>query len=74
MIAERDRVDPGRDQFAVDEWRESGSAGGVLRVGDDQVEPSRDDPRQDPADDVAARFADDVADEQDSHGQACAEG
>ena len=66
VIAERDGVDAGADQLAIDGGREAGAAGGVLGVGDDEVELVLGDEAGDgAADDVAARFADDVADEEE---------
>ena len=62
---------PARDQLLVDRRRQARAAGGVLGVGDDQVELLRSTISAGTArrDDVAARLADDVADEQQSHGR-----
>ena len=38
VVAERDGVDAGADQLAIDGRREAGAAGGVFGVGDDEVE------------------------------------
>ena len=38
VIAQRDAVDAGGDQFVVDLRREARAAGGVLGVGHDQIE------------------------------------
>ena len=38
VVAERDRIDAGGEQFMIDGRRDARAAGGVLAVGDDQVE------------------------------------
>ena len=73
VVAHRHDVDAGLDQLFVAFDGQARAAGGVLGVADDQAQPpARDEPGQDLADDLAARGADDVADEEDlqRHGQA----
>ena len=66
MIAQGDAIDAGGQQFVVDFRRQARAAGGVLGVGHHQIEAFL---GPQPADrlraDVAARFADNVADEED---------
>ena len=70
VVAHRDAVDAGGDQFVVDFRRQARAAGGVLGVGHDQVEvllgaQAAHGLRAD----VPAGLADDVADEEDAHGR-----
>ena len=39
VIAQRDSVDAGSDQLAVNRRVQARAAGGIFRVGDDQIEP-----------------------------------
>ena len=68
MIAERDGVGAGVDEFVVDRLGDAEAAGGVLAVDDDEIElPVGDQSRQPLADDGAPGAPDHVADEQNSH-------
>ena len=70
MIAERDRVGAGVDQFAVDRLGDAEAAGGVLAVDHDEIElPVADEAGQALGDDGPPAAADDVADEQNAHTQ-----
>ena len=70
MIAERDAIDAGAQQFAIDGRRNARAAGGVLAIGDNQIELfARDQSWQGLHDDVPARFAYHVSDQQDTHRQ-----
>ena len=70
MIAERDRIDAGLDQFAIDRFGDAEAAGRVLAIGDDQIElPVADQLRQALGDDGAPAAPDNVADEEDAHAQ-----
>ena len=70
VVAERDRIDARGDQLAVDLRRQPRAAGGVLGVGDHQIELALGDkPRHGAAHNVAPGLAHNVADEEDSHGR-----
>ena len=65
VIAERDRVDAGGEEFLADRLGDAEAAGGVLAVDDDEIEPpARAQRRARGEEGGAARAADDVADEQ----------
>jgi hypothetical protein len=68
VVAERDRVDAGREHLVRELWRDSNTVGEVLAVRDAEVDaplfPQR---RQACLDRAASGNADDVSDEQDSH-------
>ena len=68
MVAERDRVRPGREQHLGEPRGDSHPVGDVLAVDDADVdlEPLAE-ARQQALDRVAAGPADDVADEEDAH-------
>ena len=69
VIAQGDAVDAGGQQVAVDGRRQPRAAGGVLGVGHDQVDRSfLPQPAHGLDADVPARLADDVADQEQSHG------
>ena len=69
VVAHGHDVHAGVDQLLVAAEGQPRAAGGVLGVADDQADaPARDEPGQDLADDLAARRADDIADEQDFQG------
>jgi hypothetical protein len=64
MVAERDRVGAGVDQFLVDRFGDAEAAGGVLAIDDDEIErPVADQPRQMLRDGGAPGPADHVTDE-----------
>ena len=68
VVAERDAIDPGVEEFLRDGLGDAETAGGVLAIGDDEIE--RQIPPQDGdmfGDGGAAGAADDVADEQKTH-------
>ena len=70
MIAERHRIDAGLDQLAIDRFRDAEAAGGVLAIGDDQIEfPVADELRQALGDDSPPAPPDNVADEKNAHAQ-----
>ena len=68
MVAQRDRVDPGGEEFLADRFVDAEAAGGVFAVDDDEVEPPARAQRRDVlVKDGAPGAADDVADEQNAH-------
>ena len=68
VIAERDGVGAGIDQFVVDRLGDAEAAGGVFAVDDDEIElPFGDQARQSLDDDGAPGAADYVADEENAH-------
>ena len=68
MIAERDGVGAGIDQFIVDDFGDAEAAGGVLAIDHDEVElPVGDQARQALVDDGAPGAADNIADEKNAH-------
>ena len=68
VIAERDGVGAGVDQFVVDRLGDAEAAGGVLAVDDDEIElPLRDQAGQLVGDAGAPGAADHVADEENAH-------
>jgi hypothetical protein len=68
VVAERDRVGAGVDQVVVDRLGDAEAAGGVLAVGDDEVElPVAHQTRQPLQHDGAPRTPDDVANEENAH-------
>src|SRR5262249_50746743 len=68
MIARRQNVDSGREQFVRDRARQAKAAGRVLAIGDDKIEAKLFlDPGQLRRHDVATRTADDVSDEEQAH-------
>ena len=68
MIAERDGVGAGVDQFAIDRLGDAEAAGGVLAVDHDQIElPVADEAGQALVDDGPPAAADHIADEKDAH-------
>src|SRR6185312_10225582 len=68
VIAERDGIGAGVDQFGVDRLRDAEAAGGVLAVDHDQIElPVLDQSLQAFVDGGAPRAPDHVADEQNTH-------
>ena len=70
MIAERDGVGAGVDQFAVDRLGDAEAAGGVLAVDHDEIElPVADEAGQALGDDGPPAAADNIADEEDAHTQ-----
>ena len=73
VIAERDGVGAGIDQFVVDRFGDAEAAGGVLAVDDDEIElPFGDQAGQPLDDDCAPGAADHVADEENAHALSCA--
>ena len=67
VVAERDGVGAGVDQFLVDRLGDAETAGGVLAVDDDEIErPVADHARQMFGDRGAPRPADDIADEKNT--------
>ena len=67
MIAERDGVGSGIEEFLVDRLGDAEAAGGVLAIDDDEIErPVADHARQMFRDGGAAGPADDIADEQNT--------
>ena len=70
VIAERHRIDAGLDQFAIDRLGDAEAAGGVLAIGDDQIElPIADKLRQALGDDGSPAPPDNIADEKNAHAQ-----
>ena len=70
MIAERDGVGAGVDQFAVDRLGDAEAAGGVLAIDHDEIElPVADEAGQALGDDGPPAAADDIADEENAHAQ-----
>ena len=68
MIAERDGIGAGVDEFVVDRLGDAEAAGGVLAVDDDEIElPVAHQPGQALEQDGAAAAAHDVADEENAH-------
>ena len=68
MIAERDRVGAGIDEFAVDRLGDAEAAGGVLAIDHDEIElPVANETGQALGDHGAPAAADDIADEQNAH-------
>ncbi len=68
VIAERDHVDAGFEQALRDRPGDAGSGGGVLGVGDDEIERVLDpQARHEGGDGVAAGASHDVADEEEFH-------
>ena len=68
VVAERDGIDAGGAELAVLPGRQPRAAGGVLGVGDDEVEPFRGaKQRHGPPHEREARRADDVAEEEEAH-------
>ena len=68
MIAERDRVGAGLDEFVVDRLGDAEAAGRVLAIDDDAIElPVADQAGQALGDDRAAAAADNVADKENAH-------
>ena len=71
MVAERDRVGAGIEQFLVDRFGDAEAAGGILAVDDDEIErPVTDHAGQMFGDGGAAGPADDVTDEENTQSQA----
>ena len=67
MIAERDSIGPGVEEFLIDRLGDTEAAGGILAVDDDEIEfPVADERRQMFVDRGASGLADDVADKKDS--------
>lgn len=72
MVAERDGIDARTYELAVDRGCKPRTAGGVFGVGHDEVELLVDfQTWYGCRDDVASGFANDVADEENSHGAGC---
>ena len=70
MIAQRDRVDAGLDQLAIDRLGDAEAAGRILAIGDDQIElPVADQLRQALDDRGSPAPPDNVADEKNAHAQ-----
>ena len=70
MIAAGDDINAGGKKFARDGRRDAVAAGGVLAVGDDEIQRVfLAQARQDGFDGLAPRFAHDVADEENFHGE-----
>ena len=70
MIAERDRVGAGLDQFVVDRLGDAEAAGGVLAIDHDEIElPVADEAGQALGDDGPPAATDDIADKQNAHAQ-----
>ena len=70
MIAERDGVGAGVDEFAIDRLGDAEAAGGVLAVDHDEIElPVADEAGQALVDDGPPAAADNIADEQNAHAQ-----
>ena len=68
MIAERDGVDAGLDQLAIDRLGDAEAAGRILAIGHDQIElPVAHQLRQALDDDSSPAAADNVADEKNAH-------
>ena len=68
MIAERDGVGAGVDEFVVDRLGDAEAAGRVLAIDDDQIElPVGDQARQAFVNNGAPGTPDNVADEEDAH-------
>jgi hypothetical protein len=68
MVAQRDAVDPRFDQIAVDGRCQPRAGGGVLGIGDHQVQPlAGDQPGQGALHDHPPGAADDIADEKNAH-------
>ena len=71
MIAERDGVGAGVEQFGVDRLGDAKAAGRVLAIDHDQIElPVANEPGQPLVDHGSPAAADNVADEQNAHAQA----
>ena len=67
VVAERDRVRAGIEQFLVDRLGDAEAAGGILAIDDDEIErPVTDHAGQMFGDGGAAGLADDVTDEEDT--------
>ena len=70
VVAQRDAVDAGGQQVVVEVWCDSRSARDVLGVGHDQIKPlGRAQPANGLGANLPSRLADDVADQEDSHGR-----
>ena len=70
VIAERDRVGAGIEQFLIDRLGDAEPAGGILAIDDDEIErPVADHARQMFGDGGAAGPADDVTDEENTQVQ-----
>ena len=70
VIAERDRVGAGIEQFAIDRFGDAEAAGRILAIDHHQIElPVADQARQALIDDGAPAATDNVADEKDAHAQ-----
>ena len=70
MIAERDGVGAGFDQFVIDRLGDAEAAGGVLAVDHDEIElPVANEAGQALGDDGPPTATDDIADEQNAHAQ-----
>jgi len=68
MIAARDHVDAGIDEFLVDRFRDAEAAGGVLAVDRDEIElPILHERAEALEQDGAPAASHDVADEKDAH-------
>ena len=68
VIAERDRVGAGVDEFAIDRLGDAEAAGGVLAIDHDEIElPVANEARQALVDDGPPAAADDIADEENAH-------
>ncbi len=68
VVAERDRVDAGGEEFLADRLGDPEAAGGVLAVDDDEIEPPARTQNRDVGEKGGApRTADDVADEEEAH-------
>ena len=71
MIAERDRVGAGVEQFLVDRLGDAEAAGGVLAVDDDEIKrPVSDHAGEMFGNGGATGLADDVTDEEDAQNSA----
>src|SRR5438067_2212971 len=71
MIAERDRIDAGIDQFAINSFGNAEAAGGILAVGHHQIElPVADEIRQPLVNERTAAASDNVANKKDAHAHA----
>jgi hypothetical protein len=68
MVAKRDDIDPGGDQFFINSGGNARTAGGIFTIGDDQIELLPLNERTDgAANDLPPGLADDIADEEKTH-------
>src|SRR6516165_12751874 len=71
VIAERDRIDAGVDELPVYRLGNAEAAGGILAIGDDEIEfPIANEIRQALVDKGTAAASDNVADKKDAHAYA----